>query len=130
MRVTVHYVAEVGDIEEGKRIIVEVKGKSIGVYNIKGEYYAILNRCPHEGAPLCKGPICGTTLPSSVYEYKYGRHNELVRCPWHGWEFDIKTGASVFSDKVRTRTYKVQVDDGKIGIVLSEHASSGGSGNE
>jgi nitrite reductase/ring-hydroxylating ferredoxin subunit len=57
-------------------------------------------------------------MPSPVYEYEYGRKGELVRCPWHGWEFDIKTGKSIFSDKVRTRSYKVQVDEGKVGIVL------------
>ncbi|GAA3413456.1 Rieske (2Fe-2S) protein [Paenibacillus hodogayensis] len=115
---TVHYVAEADDIAEGKRIIVEVEGRSIGVYRVKGELYALHNRCPHEGAQLCKGRICGTTLPSPVYEYEYGRHGELVRCPWHGWEFEIKTGKSVFSDKVRTRSYKVRVDAGKVGIVL------------
>lgn len=115
---TVHYVAEAGDIREGEHRIVTVEGRSIGVYNIGGSYYAIYNRCPHEGAELCKGPVCGTTLPSRVYEYEYGRSGELVRCPWHGWEFDIRTGKSLFSDKVRTRTYKIQVDDGKIGIVL------------
>jgi nitrite reductase/ring-hydroxylating ferredoxin subunit len=114
----VHYVADTADVEEGKRIIVEVEGRSIGVYRVGGELYALHNRCPHQGAPLCKGPICGTTLPSAVYEYEYGRSGELVRCPWHGWEFEIKTGKSVFSDKVRTRCYKVQIDEGKVGIVI------------
>ena len=115
---TVHYVAQADEIAEGQRIIVDVEGRSIGVYRVGGQFYAIHNRCPHEGAPLCKGPICGTTLPSNVYEYQYGRSGELVRCPWHGWEFDIKTGKSVFSDKVRTRSYKVQVDEGKVGIII------------
>lgn len=115
---SVFYVAEAADIGEGQRIIVNVEGRSIGVYRVQGEFYALHNRCPHEGAQLCKGRICGTTLPSAVYEYEYGRSGELVRCPWHGWEFEIKSGKSVFSDKVRTRTYKVQVDNGKVGIVL------------
>jgi nitrite reductase/ring-hydroxylating ferredoxin subunit len=114
----VHYVANKEDIAEGKNIIVEVGSLSIGVYNVGGEYYALLNRCPHEGAQLCKGKVCGTTLPSGVYEYEYGRVGELVRCPWHGWEFEIKTGKAVFDEKVRTKSYKVQVDDGKIGIVI------------
>jgi nitrite reductase/ring-hydroxylating ferredoxin subunit len=114
----VHYVGEAEAIAEGERIIVEVEGRSIGVYRLNGELYALHNRCPHEGAQLCKGEICGTTLPSQVYEYEYGRKGELVRCPWHGWEFEIKTGKSVFNDKVRTRSYKVQVDDGQIGIIL------------
>lgn len=115
---TVHYVGEAGDIAEGERVIVEIEGRSIGVYRVNGELYALHNRCPHEGAQLCKGQICGTTMPSPVYEYEYGRKGELVRCPWHGWEFEIKTGKSIFSDKVRTRSYKVQVDEGKVGVVL------------
>lgn len=114
----IHYVAQADEIEEGKSKIVDVEGRSIGIYRIGEAYYALHNRCPHEGAPLCKGPVCGTTLPSNVYEYEFGRKGELVRCPWHGWEFEIKTGKSVFDEKVRTRSYKVQVDEGKIGIII------------
>lgn len=114
----VHYVATTEDIPVGERIIVDVQGRSIGIYNVNGHYYAIHNRCPHEGAQLCKGRVCGTTLPSNVYEYEYGREGEYVRCPWHGWEFEIKTGKSIFNEKVRTRTYAVLVDQSKIGIVL------------
>ena len=113
-----HLVADESDVAEGERIIVNVEGRSIGIFRVNGELHALHNRCPHEGAPLCKGPIRGTTLPSKVYEYEYGRHNEIVRCPWHGWEFEIKTGKAIFSDKVRTRKYKVQVENGKIGIEL------------
>jgi nitrite reductase/ring-hydroxylating ferredoxin subunit len=114
----IHYVAQADEIQEGQSKIVSVEGRSIGIYRIGDEYYALYNRCPHEGAQLCKGPVCGTTLPSKVYEYEFGRKGELVRCPWHGWEFEIKTGKSVFDEKVRTRSYKVQVDEGKIGIVI------------
>lgn len=114
----IHYIANAEDIQDGDRKIVDVEGRSIGLYRVKGEYYALHNRCPHEGAQLCKGLVCGTTMPSEVYQYEYGREGEIVRCPWHGWEFDIKTGKSLFDEKVRTRTYKVQVVDGKIGIVI------------
>lgn len=114
----VHYICETADLPEGAHKIVHIEGRSIGLYNVKGDYYALHNYCPHEGAPLCKGPVCGTTLASGVYEFVYGREQEIVRCPWHGWEFDIKTGKSLFSDKVRTRSYRTQVDDGKVGIVI------------
>lgn len=114
----VYYVAETCEIPDGKSKIIELDGRSIGIFRVGGEYYALHNRCPHEGAELCKGTVCGTTLPSGVYDYRFGREGEIVRCPWHGWEFDIKTGKSLFSDKVRTRSYTVQVKDGRIGIVL------------
>ncbi|TBL74546.1 Rieske (2Fe-2S) protein [Paenibacillus thalictri] len=116
----VHNVAAVDELPEGTFKIVEVEGRSIGVYNVKGEIYAIHNYCPHQGAALCRGPVGGTTLESQVYEFIYGRDQEIVRCPWHGWEFDLKTGKSLFSDKVRTRSYKVQVEDGQIGIVIGQ----------
>lgn len=115
---TVYPVAAVEELPVGTFRIVQIEGRSIGVYNVKGEYYAVHNYCPHQGAELCKGPVTGTTLESNVYEFIYGREQEILRCPWHGWEFDLKTGKSLFSDKVRTRTYPVVVEDGTIGIVI------------
>ncbi|GBG11424.1 hypothetical protein PAT3040_06241 [Paenibacillus agaridevorans] len=116
----VYPVARTEEIPEGTFKIVQIEGRSIGVYNVKGEYYAINNYCPHQGAELCKGPVCGTTLESQVYEFIYGRDREILRCPWHGWEFDIKTGKSLFSDKVRARSYPVIEEDGQIGIVIGQ----------
>lgn len=113
-----HYVANVSDIREGGSLIVEVEGRSIGIYRLRDRFYALHNRCPHEGAPLCKGPVCGTTLPSRVHEYVYGREGEIVRCPWHGWEFEIETGRALVDGKIRVRTYPVEVKDGRIGIVI------------
>ncbi|MFE5317826.1 Rieske (2Fe-2S) protein [Paenibacillus sp. NPDC056579] len=114
----IYPVASVDEIPEGMYKIVSVEGRSIGIYNVKGEYCAIPNYCPHQGAELCKGPVCGTTLESQVYEFIYGRDQEIVRCPWHGWEFDLKTGKSLFSEKVRVRRYTVVVEDGRIGILI------------
>lgn len=114
----VYPVAAVEELPEGTYKIVNVEGRSIGLYNVKGEYFAIHNYCPHQGAELCRGHIGGTTLESPVYEYIYGREQEIVRCPWHGWEFDLKTGKSLFSERVRTRTYPVRVENGQVGIVI------------
>jgi len=114
----VHYVLEEGDIPEGSHKVVYVEGREIGVYFINGQYYAIHNYCPHQGAPICSGLVSGTNLPSDVYTYKYGRAGEIIRCPWHGWEFDLRTGKSLFSDKTRVRKYEVELSEGRIGIVL------------
>ena len=54
-----HIVANVDDIPPGKRMLVNVKGREIGIFNVDGEYLAIGNRCPHEGASLCKGRVVG-----------------------------------------------------------------------
>lgn len=116
----VHVVLDEADVPEGGHRIVQVDGREVGVYRIGGQYYAIMNYCPHQGAPVCVGYVSGTNLPSDVYEYKYARQGQILRCPWHGWEFDIKTGESLFSSKFRVKTYEVEVKDGKIGIVTGK----------
>ena len=104
-------VCKVSELPVGERRIVDVKGRSIGVFNVHGEYYAIRNLCPHEGAPLCRGIVTGTTLPSQPGEYIWAKDGEIVRCPWHGWEFDITTGQSVFNPhKLRVKKYAVTVE--------------------
>jgi 3-phenylpropionate/trans-cinnamate dioxygenase ferredoxin subunit len=104
-------VARVRDFGPGERRIVEVDGVEIGVFNVQGQYYALRSRCPHQGAPLCRGRIVGTTLSSRPYETIYAREGEIIKCPWHGWEFDILTGRSVFNPhRVRVVTYDVTVE--------------------
>lgn len=106
-----HVVGTVAEIPPGEKKIVDVDGRSIGVYNVNGEYFAILNRCPHQGGPLCLGRTAGflkTDAPGG--EYVYTRKGEIARCPWHGWEFDIRTGRSwVHPDSVRVRSYETGV---------------------
>ena len=108
-----HVVARVGELPPGERRIVEVEGRSIGVFNVHGEYYALRNTCPHQGAPLCLGDVQGTAAPSRPGEYIWEREGEILRCPWHGWEFDLKTGRSIFNPhKMRVRSYEVSVAAG------------------
>ncbi len=105
-----HVVCRVSELPPGERKIVEIGKRSIGVFNIAGEFFAILNLCPHQLAPLCKGKITGTNEHGAVGEYPWTRQGEIIRCPWHGWEFDIKTGRSIFNPhRVRTRSYAVEV---------------------
>jgi 3-phenylpropionate/trans-cinnamate dioxygenase ferredoxin subunit len=107
-----HVVARLRDFPPGSRRIVEVNGTSIGVFNLKGDFYALRSSCPHQGAPLCLGRVLGTTFASKPFEVEYGREGEIIKCPWHGWEFDILTGRSVFNPhKVRVRTYEVTVEE-------------------
>jgi 3-phenylpropionate/trans-cinnamate dioxygenase ferredoxin subunit len=95
----------------GAKKIVQAGNKSVGVFNVHGKLYAIRNVCPHQFAPLCLGRVTGTTAPSKVGEYIWERDGEIVRCPWHGWEFDITTGRSIFNPhKVRVKTYDVTVE--------------------
>jgi 3-phenylpropionate/trans-cinnamate dioxygenase ferredoxin subunit len=104
-------VATVEEIAPGGRKIVEVAGRSIGVFNLGGEFFALRNRCPHQGGPLCEGYLIGLVLSARAGEYRYLRDGEMLRCPWHGWEFDVRTGQSWFDPgKVRVRRYEVLVE--------------------
>jgi nitrite reductase/ring-hydroxylating ferredoxin subunit len=106
-----HIIGHVSELAPGERRVVEVDGRSIGVFNVHGQFYALRNRCPHQGAPLCLGAIKGMALPSKPGEYRWGREGEILRCPWHGWEFDITSGRSIFNPhRMRVRTYEVTVE--------------------
>ena len=106
-----HVVGRISELPPGGRKIVEVEGRSIGVFNVHGQFYALRNRCPHQAAPLCLGAIKGMTLPGKPGEYIWAREGEILRCPWHGWEFDITTGRSIFNPhKTRVKTYEVTVE--------------------
>lgn len=104
-------LGRVSEFPPGTRRIVTVGGRSIGVFNIAGRFYALRNRCPHQGAPLCVGKVKGTTLAGRPYEYVYGRDQEILQCPWHGWEFEIATGRTSFNPhRLRVKTYDVSVE--------------------
>ena len=106
-----HIVATVDEIPVGGRKIVEINGRSIGIFNINGQFFALRNRCPHEGAELCTGTVTGLRRSDAPGHYQWDRAGEIVRCPWHGWEFDIKTGQSWFDpSRVRVRPYPVTVE--------------------
>ena len=99
------------EIPPGERKIVEIEDKSIGIFNLEGEFHALRNVCPHQMAPLCLGEVTGTTAASKPGEYKWIKDGEILRCPWHGWEFEIATGESIFNPhKMRTQTFDVAVE--------------------
>ena len=96
-----------------------MEGRSIGVFNVHGRFFALHNRCPHRGGALCLGPVTGTALPSDDFGgYVYGREGEILRCAWHGWEFEIETGSSLIDPHIRAKTYAVEVEDGRLYVVM------------
>jgi 3-phenylpropionate/trans-cinnamate dioxygenase ferredoxin subunit len=106
-------VARADEIPPGKRKIVEVAGLSIGVFNVGGEYFALRNRCPHQGGPLCEGILWGLLEAAAPGEFSYSRKGEILTCGWHGWEFDIRTGQSYCEPRrLRARSYDVHVEPG------------------
>jgi nitrite reductase/ring-hydroxylating ferredoxin subunit len=111
-------VGKVDDLRPGSRRIVEIQGQSIGVFNVNGTFVAVLNVCPHELGPICLGRVGGTTLPSAPGEYRWGREGEILACPWHGWEFDLLTGAPLFGDVPNLRHFPVSVREGVVSVMV------------
>jgi nitrite reductase/ring-hydroxylating ferredoxin subunit len=103
-----HPVAQAAEIPTGGRRLVSVGRIEIGLFNVDGEIHAYRNACPHAGAPVCLGRVSGTSLPSRVYEYIYGKEGCILRCPWHGWEFDLRTGEHVVDPETRLKEVRVE----------------------
>jgi nitrite reductase/ring-hydroxylating ferredoxin subunit len=100
------------DLVSGERIVADLDGIEVGVFNVGGEYYALKNDCPHQRAPLCEGSLTGLTTADAPGEFEYERDGEIVRCPWHGWEFDVTTGESVFNPhRVKAQTFETSVEE-------------------
>lgn len=106
-------VCAASDLAPGeKRVVQDAEtGVSIGVFNIAGEYFALKNVCPHLGAPLCLGSVHATHRPSPVFEFRPDLEGRVLRCPWHGWEFDIVTGKALYDANSRVATYPCAVDE-------------------
>jgi 3-phenylpropionate/trans-cinnamate dioxygenase ferredoxin subunit len=129
-----HRVATIAEIPPGSRKIVEIAGRSIGVFNVDGRFFAVKNSCPHQGGPLCLGPTIGLVTSSAPGDFPYEREGEILRCPWHGWEFDLATGRSVVdpngirvksypveleSDVLQAETYPVEIEQETVIVVLA-----------
>jgi nitrite reductase/ring-hydroxylating ferredoxin subunit len=106
-------VARVADIPAGGCKRVEVNGRAIGIYNVGGRFYALFDRCPHQGGPLSAGTVASDLRSERPGQLCFDAARSYVTCPWHGWEFDLATGQSWFDVRTRTRRYGVDVAAGQ-----------------
>jgi len=113
-------VGRADEFPVGKFRIVEVEGREIGITQLAtGEFRAVRNRCPHKGAPVCKGIIGGTWLPCGVGEMVYGSEGQVLVCPWHGYEYDLNTGVELYQkDPNKLLMYPAKVQEGNVIITL------------
>jgi nitrite reductase/ring-hydroxylating ferredoxin subunit len=108
-----HIVGTVAEIPPGSRRLVSVKGRPIAIFNLDGAFFGLLNTCPHQGASLSKGVVGGLVEADGPDKIRCSRRGEIVACPWHGWEFDIRTGQSWCDPaKVSVKSYPVKVEQG------------------
>jgi len=92
---------DAAEIAMGAGKVVTVGGKELAVFNVDGTFHAIDNECPHRGGPLAEGELDGC----------------LVQCPWHAWQFDLTTGASV-TDELTVACYAVRVEGGAVLVAV------------
>ncbi|QDI92092.1 Rieske (2Fe-2S) protein [Salicibibacter halophilus] len=110
-------VGQIQDLSPGEMMEAKFDGRPVVICRASdGEFHAFTNLCPHQGAPLSKGKLCGAPEPADhVGEYNYLREGDILRCPWHGREFDIKNhGRMLVKDKQKLREYKLFIEDGNI----------------
>ena len=95
-------VTGTADVAPGSGVVTEANGQSIAVFNVDGTYYAIDNTCVHRGGPLGEGELEGDT----------------VTCPWHGWQYNVKTGASINNPSACVKSYQVKVEGPDVKVLL------------
>lgn len=120
MTLLAHDIGAVEDFACGRPYRIEVNGKALVVVRRGGQFYALRNICPHQGASLSDGHVGGVALAAKPGEaISYDRVGEILTCPWHGWEFDLCTGRSLISpDRVRVRTYPVRIENDRVLVEL------------
>ena len=107
------------ELPEGAMKLCSIGKREIGVFRHRGNLYAALNFCPHAGAPVCQGEIdypIFTDKPGG--ETLRDFDNPAIRCPWHHWEFDLKTGKSLCPIAPRIKVYSVRDAEGAVWLDL------------
>ncbi len=109
-----HDVGSAGDLDERGVLLARVSGRSIGVLrdSATGTLYAVRNRCPHHGAPLCLGTVRDRLGGRPAQYVAAGRR--VLHCPWHGWEFDLDSGRCPDDERMRVAVYTVKIESGRV----------------
>jgi nitrite reductase (NADH) small subunit len=111
-----HDVGSLAELEREGRLIARIGGREVGVVLVDGQPRGVRNRCPHHGGPLCLGTVV------SRVRGQPGRYSvdgeRVLRCPWHGWEFDPSTGACLDEPSMRVAVYPAHVEDGRVVVDL------------
>lgn len=95
-------VAGTADVQPGHGMVAEVNGRTVAVFNIDGAFHVVDNTCLHRGGPLGEGEVEGN----------------VVTCPWHGWQFNVATGACVNNPSGKVAIYQVKVEGGDVKALL------------
>jgi nitrite reductase/ring-hydroxylating ferredoxin subunit len=91
-------IANANELNHGECKVYEIEGREIALFNVNGEFFAISNTCPHRGGPLGEGFL----------------EEGIVSCPWHGWQFDVKTGQNARMPGPNVKCFKVKIENGEV----------------
>ena len=117
------FVCAQSEMKDGDRMIVRTTaGKEVGVFFHAGDYYGYSNYCVHAGGPACEGIMIPRVLDLVDKDRKqvgqdFGTEMHFV-CPWHGYEYDLKSGECIGNRKLKLRKYEVTVREGNIYVVV------------
>jgi nitrite reductase (NADH) small subunit len=107
------------------RKVIEIDGTEIGVFQVKGQFNAYRNICPHMGGPVCQGKILPRVEEDIADDRKsrgliFSKTQTNIVCPWHGYEFDIRTGCHQGNPQLRLRALEVRIADGEVFVVIPD----------
>jgi nitrite reductase/ring-hydroxylating ferredoxin subunit len=116
------FVAKLGDFKEGDRRIVRSPKGEIGVFHHGGAFYAYANNCVHSGGPACEGitipKVVDIIAEDKTYHGQTFDENEMhFVCPWHGYEYDLKTGTCIGDPRLKLRRYDVVQRDDTVYVI-------------
>ncbi|HUI40972.1 MAG TPA: Rieske 2Fe-2S domain-containing protein [Terriglobia bacterium] len=94
--------ANLSDLAPGACRVAEAAGRQVALFNVDGAIYCLDNTCLHRGGPLGDGTLEG----------------DVVTCPWHAWQYNVRTGENLFDSAVKVATYAVQVDGDDVKVAL------------
>jgi nitrite reductase (NADH) small subunit len=116
-------VGRVDELAEGERRVISCNGTEIGVFNVDGELVAWYNQCAHRGGPVCQGRIYRQVREpvdenGETRTLQYDPKRKNIVCPWHGWEFDLRTGHHPGGERFALRKAKLEIADGHIYVIV------------
>lgn len=123
---TIEYrVCRADELADRGRLLVRAGSREIGVFRINGEFRAYLNRCCHQGGPVCRGTIIGRWREQidsggQTASADFSTDEIDLACPWHGWEYDLRTGKNIADPSISLTSFPVEVRDGYITLLIPE----------
>jgi nitrite reductase/ring-hydroxylating ferredoxin subunit len=107
-------VGALAEFADGAIRTVGVNGREVGIVRWNGAVYAVHNLCTHQSGPICAGVLSGRLTAASPGGMDLDLSTPILACPWHGWEFDLRTGRALHDAQHRLHTFPVHVENGRV----------------